>query len=363
MQVDQGKSPSVNYKGENEMKQRVGVIGLGIMGTSVTQVLERNPLVDLKAFCTLKEDRLADAQKKFSVSNGYLDFNEMLEKEDLDIVYIATPDWWHRDPVIARLDKGLHVHVEKPMTTDIGEATEIVEKVKRSGLKLQVSYNHRWLSAYNATWNMIREGQIGKPLMGYARKNNPIFVPTEMLSWSGKSSPAWFLSAHDIDLMCWWFDQSPIEVHGYGVKKVLVERGIDTYDMIQGLVKFDGGAIATFESSWIYPNTHPSMPDSFMEVIGEKGHFHLDRKTEAIEMSTEEKFAWPRSLLNYKVFDKWVGAFPSCVNSFVDSVIEDREPFVTALDGWRATAVLDALHQSVDNGGIVKVQQAPSWPR
>ena len=96
-------------------------------------------------------------------------------------------------------------------------------------------------------------------------------------------------------------------------------------------MKFDGGSVATFESAWIYPNTHPSMPDSFMEVIGERGHVHLDRKAEAIEMSTEEKFKWPRSLLNYKVFDKWVGAFPSCVNSFVDAVIEDRTPFVTAL--------------------------------
>ncbi|MDA0747645.1 MAG: Gfo/Idh/MocA family oxidoreductase [bacterium] len=344
------------------MGKRVGVIGLGIMGTNVTQVLERNPQVELAALCTLNKKKLEKAQKQFGVSQGYTDYREMLEKADLDIVYIATPDWAHLDPVIDSLEAGCHVHVEKPMTTDLGEATKIVEKVKSTGMKLQVSYNHRWLAPYNATWNMIREGQIGKPLMGYARKNNPISVPTEMLPWAAQSSPAWFLSAHDIDLMCWWFDQSPVEVHGYGIKEVLVKRGIDTYDMIQGLVKFDGGAVATFESAWVYPNTHPSMPDSFMEVIGEKGHVHLDRKAEAIEMSTEEKFKWPRSLLNYKVFDKWVGAFPSCVNSFIDAVVEDRQPFVTALDGWRATAVLDALHQSVAKGGIVKVQDAPDWP-
>lgn len=344
------------------MTQRVGVIGLGIMGSSVTQVLHRNPLAELAAFCTLDAEKLSRAQDEFSVSAGYADYHEMLEKETLDIVYIATPDWAHREPVIASLEAGCHVHVEKPMTTDLDEATQIVDAVKRTGLKLQVSYNHRWLAPYNATWNMIRDGEIGRPLMGYARKNNPISVPTEMLPWSAKSSPAWFLSAHDIDLVCWWFDQSPVEVHGYGIKKVLAARGIDTYDMMQGLVKFDGGSVATFESAWIYPNTHPSMPDSFMQVIGERGHVNLDRKAEAIEMSTEEKFKWPRSLLNYRVFDKWVGAFPSCVNSFVDAVIEDRAPFVTALDGWRATAVLDAWHQSIENGGIVRVADAPEWP-
>ncbi len=343
------------------MKKRIGIIGLGIMGKGVARVLVRNPLVEIVALSDISEKTLQVAKEEFSISKGYTNFEEMLEKEKPDIVYIATPDWAHRDPVIKSLEAGCHVHIEKPMTTDIQEAYEIVEKVKSTGLKLQVSYNHRWLSPYNATYNMIREGKIGAPLLGYARKNNPISVPTEMLPWAGKSTSAWFLSSHDIDLMCWWFDQSPVEVHGYGIKKVLVERGIDTYDMIQGIVKFDGGAVSTFESCWIYPNTHPAMPDSFMAVIGERGHIHLDRKTEAIEMSTNEKFSWPRSLLNYKVFDKWVGAFPSCVNSFIDAVIEDREPYVSAFDGWRSSAVLDALHKSVEEGGIIKVQEAPQW--
>ncbi len=344
------------------MKLRTGIIGMGIMGKRVAQVLERNELVEIVALCDSSEATIKEVKETFKISSCYTNYEKMLEKENLDVVYIATPDWAHRDPVITSLDAGCHVHVEKPMTTDIQDAYAIVDKVKNTGLKLQVSYNHRWLSPYNATYNMIRKGKIGEPLMGYARKNNKILVPTEVLPWAGKSTSAWFLSSHDIDLMCWWFDQSPVEVHGYGIKKVLVERGIDTYDMIQGIVKFDGGAIATFESCWIYPNTHPARPDSFMAIIGERGHIHLDRKTEAIEMSTEEAFQWPRSFLNYKVFDRWVGAFPSCVNSFVDAIVEDRQPYVTAFDGWRASAVLDALHTSVKEGGIVKVQEAPQWP-
>ncbi len=76
-------------------------------------------------------------------------------------------------------------------------------------------------------------------------------------------------------------------------------------------------------------------------------------------MSCPDGFCWPRSFLNYKVFDQWVGAFPSCVNSFIEDVIEDRKPCVTAYDGWRATAVLDAAHQSADTGETVKVPAAP----
>ncbi len=343
-------------------KLNIGVIGLGIMGKAILNGLGRNPQVNITSLCDISEKNLTAAKEEYNISSGYTDHNEMYEKENLDAVYIATPDWAHRDPVIDALDAGIHVHVEKPMTTEIREAHEIVDKVRKTGLKLQVSFNHRWLNPYNATWQMIRDGKIGQPLMGYARKNNPIKVPTEMLPWAKDSTSAWFLSCHDIDLMTWWFDQSPVEAHGYGIKKVLVERGLNTYDMIQGQVKYDGGAISTFESCWIYPNTHPAMPDSFMAVIGEKGHIQLDRKMEAIEMSTEEAFMWPRSFLNFKVFGEWVGAFPSCINSFINAILEDRKPYVNAFDGWRSTAVLDALHESVETGETVKIKEAPVWP-
>jgi predicted dehydrogenase len=284
----------------------------------------------------------------------------MLDREQLDAVFVATPDWAHLEVVMACLDAGVHVCVEKPLTTIEGEAAAIVRKVRATGLKLQVSFNHRWLAPYYATHDQIRAGTIGQCLMGYARKNNPITVPTKMIPWAKDSSPMWFLSCHDIDLMTWWFDDDPVEATGCGVKRVLKEQqGWDAYDAMQGLVKFARGGFATFEAAWIYPEPHPAMPDSFMEVIGEHGHIHLDRKAEAIEMSSPQGLAWPRSLLNYKVFDRWVGAFPQCINSFLEALAEDREPYVTAYDGWRSTAVLDAIHRSAETGETVRIAAPP----
>ncbi|MFC1541012.1 Gfo/Idh/MocA family protein [Candidatus Latescibacterota bacterium] len=342
------------------MELKVNIIGLGIMGKGVGRILERHPQVKVTAAADLKDENLEEGKAEMGLERTYKDYEKMIAEEKPDAVFVATPDWAHYKPVMACLDAGIHTHVEKPLTTDEQEAADIVRKVRATGLKFQVSYNHRWLAPYNATYNMIREGKIGECLMGYARKNNPIFVPTEMIPWGKDSSPMWFLSGHDIDLMTWWFDDDPVEVKGFGVKRVLKEKyGWDTYDAMQGLVKFSKGGFATFESTWIYPNTHPAMPDSFMEVVGEHGHMHLDRKAEAIEMSTLEGFKWPRSLLNYKVFDKWVGAFPSCINSFIDDIVEDRTPVVSAYDGWRSTAVLDAIHRSVESGETITVSAPP----
>ncbi len=342
------------------MDFKINIIGVGIMGKNVARALRRNPMVRLTAAADLSAEDLQAAKEEFGLERTYGDYRQMIDVEKPDAVFIATPDWAHHEPVMTCLDAGVHVHVEKPLTTDQGEAADIVRKVDQTGLKLQVSYNHRWLAPYHATHRQIREGKIGECLMGYARKNNPITVPTEMVPWSKDSSPMWFLSSHDIDLMTWWFDDDPVEVKGFGVKRVLkAQKGWDTYDAMQGLVRFTRGGFATFESTWIYPACHPAMPDSFMEVVGEHGHVHLDRKAEAIEMSTPDGFSWPRSLLNYEIYDRWSGAFPSCINSFIDALADDREPYVTAYDGWRTTAVLDAIHRSADTGETVQVPAPP----
>ncbi len=342
------------------MDFKICVIGVGIMGKNVCRALQRNPMVRLTAAADLSPANLEAARAEFRLEKTYPDYTAMLSAEKPDAVFIATPDWAHVEPIMACLESGVHVHVEKPLTTDETEAAAVVRKVRETGLKLQVAYNHRWLAPYHLTFRQVREGKIGEPLMGYARKNNPITVPTRMIPWARNSSPMWFLSSHDIDLMTWWFDDDPVEVKGYGVRRVLKQRfDWDTYDAMQGLVRFSRGGFATFEATWIYPECHPAMPDSFMELVGEKGHFHLDRKAEAVEMTSAEGFSWPRSLLNYQVYDRWVGAFPSCINSFIDALAEDREPYVTAYDGWRTTAVLDAIHRSADTGQTVAVSPPP----
>lgn len=337
------------------MRTRIAVIGTGIMGKNAIMVWQRHPGVEVVAVCDNDLEKAGKVAAEFSIPGVYGNHVDLLSREQIDAVHINTPDWAHRTPVLDALTAGKHVLVEKPMTTDVAEADEIVRAVEQSGLILQVSFNHRWLSVYHKVFSDIQKGAIGECLLGFAKKNNPILVPTEWLPWSGKSTSAWFLSSHDIDLMCWWTGAVGSEVYATGAKKVLKARGIDTYDAIQAQVRFTSGFFATFESAWIYSNKSPYLPDSYMEVIGSEGHVFMDRKAEAIEMATKEAYTYPRTLLNYKVFDRWVGALPSCMYSFIDAIVEKREPFVTARDGRNATAILDAIHRSLASGKPEKV--------
>jgi predicted dehydrogenase len=337
-------------------KVRIGVIGLGIMGEQYVRIYQKHPLAEVTAVCTRRPERLDEVGEKYGIKERHTDFAGMLARAPVDAVCVATPDFAHYEPVKASLEAGKHVLCEKPFTTDLYEADLLLALLSaKPHLKLQVAFNHRWLSSYYHGYTQLRAGALGRPLAGYARKNDTIWVSTEMINWAANSTPIHFLGAHDIDLMRWFLASEPVEVHAYGIKDVLLAHGIDTYDLIQAQLKFESGAIATIESSWIYPNTFPSIVDSFVEIIGSDGHLHFDRKRESIEMSTEKSFTYPKVFLASEVFGKLRGAFVECLSDFLDAIINGTEPKVTAFDGRQVTATLDAVTRSLDSGQTVKV--------
>jgi len=334
---------------------RIGVIGLGTMGSQYVKIYSAHPLAEVVAVSSLQQEQVDKMRSLYGVPHGYTDYRKMLERQDLDAVVVATPDSQHYEPTRAVLESGKHALVEKPFTTNTAEADELIRLSKQAGKIIQVAFNHRWLSAYHQAKTAIAGGEIGIPLAGYARKNDTIFVSTEHLSWAGTTTPAWFLSSHDIDLMRWWLASEPVEARAWGRKEVLAARGISTYDIIQAQVKFASGAFITFESAWVYPNTFPAIVESFMEVIGSAGHIHMDRKCESFEMSTKEKFSYPKGFLNSEIFGRMRGAFPSCLEDFLFALREGKAPGVTAFDGRQVTATLEAIHKSLETGNTEKV--------
>ncbi|PYX79178.1 MAG: gfo/Idh/MocA family oxidoreductase [Acidobacteria bacterium] len=338
---------------------RIGIIGTGIMADLYAKIYSAHPLSQVVAVCSRTQAKVDAFLSRHQGTNGYTDYRTMLEGSDLDAVVIATPDHHHFAPAQAVLESGRHAFVEKPFTTSVAEADELIRIAGKVKKKVQVAFNHRWLSAYHQAKTSIAAGEIGTPLAGYARKNDTIYVPTEYISWAAATTPAWFLSSHDIDLMRWFVASDPVEVRAWGRKEVLRARGIDTYDIIQAQVRFASGAIVTFESAWIYPNTFPSIVDSFIEVLGSAGHIHLDRKCESVELSTEKKFSYPKGFLNLEIFGRMRGAFPSCLEDFLYAILDDTEPKVTAWDGRQVTATLEAIHRSLESGADEKIATKP----
>jgi predicted dehydrogenase len=347
---------SVNPGDLGVRKIGVAVIGAGIMGSAHAGAVVADARARLVGVASVPIDGARTLAAKHGAPVATDDYRELLKRSDVDLVVIATPDHLHTEIAIATAQAGKSLLVEKPLATSLRDADQIIDAVERSGVTAMTNFNHRWIPSYARAHEEIAAGVIGVPRMAYARKNDRIYVSTTMLSWAGKSSPAWFLSSHDIDLVCWYFgDDTATEVFATGVRGVLEKRGIGTEDAIQAQVRFASGAVATFESCWIYPNTFPSSVDSFIEVVGTEGVIHLKRTCEQLEIASQRGFDYPRTAIMPVLHGVQHGALPACLSYVIGCVASGAKPVVTLRSSRHVTAILDALHRSLASGSVVKV--------
>ncbi|MGW6499442.1 Gfo/Idh/MocA family protein [Nonomuraea angiospora] len=322
-------------------KLRVGIIGAGIMGRGHAEVLSAHPDAEVTAVAR----RPLDAAPQAAVHPGY---RELIDSGTVDAVSITTPDHLHADVMVAAAEAGLHILVEKPFTTTVEDADRSVAAIRQAGVTAMCLFNHRWVPAYAQAKQQME--LIGEPVVGYARKDDTIHVPTEMIGWADRTTCAWFLSSHDIDLVTWLYDDHVVEVFATARHGKLRGLGIDTPDAMQIQARFSRGAVATFESAWIYPNTFPTMVDSYVTVAGESGVIQLDRQKENIQLATEKSYSYPRNMLQRVVHGIPAGAYRDAIHHFVDCARTGAEPLVSVESSRHVTAVLAAAHESARTG-------------
>ena len=336
---------------------RLAVIGAGIMGQKHARIYSEMDGADLTTIIDVDENRAKSLAVRCGAKNVYQDFHQALEKEELHAVHIATPDFLHKEPVIAALRSGRHVLVEKPLAVTVADAEEIVRVSDETGCHVMVNYTHRWAAPYARTREIVRRGEIGAPVMVYARKDDTLWAATEMMNWTEKTSPASYLSTHDIDLVLWFLDTDVASVYALGVRKVLVEKNIDTEDAIQALVRFGNGAIGTFESCWVLPNSMPTVTDSFIEIVGEKGTIHIDRIHEGLKVATERSYQYPKLSLESEVQGRIVGGIASCLRYFVETLRAGEKPQPDARWGLKIVRISNAIQASIQQQAAVRLDE------
>lgn len=269
---------------------RIAVVGTGLLGERHARFWGQQDDVDLVGLIDLDILRATSVAERLAGTFGvprppvFTSLDELLESTGADAVSVATPDFAHRDPVVRALEAGLHVLVEKPLAMTTDDAKVMTDAARRAGRSLMVNHSMRWIPRYRAIHDAIRTGQWGKMVVAHSAKSDVIHVPTEMLRWASRTSAAYFLTAHDLDLVRWFAGDRIVRVYAQGARGVLDRHGLDAYDAIQSSVTFANGSIASFEASWIHPNTYPSFTDDYMHVICENGVAYLDRGREGTEV-------------------------------------------------------------------------------
>ena len=162
-------------KAASSDKFRIGFIGPGGRGfgahvKSLCKLQVEGQPIELVAVCDVYNkyvDRAADyiKQETGNAPSKYVDYLQMIEKEDLDAVCIGTPDHWHHKQVVDSLNSGLHVYCEKPMTKTVEEAVSVLKTWRASGKVMQVGVQSTSLPLWPQVNELLRSGKLGKVLM------------------------------------------------------------------------------------------------------------------------------------------------------------------------------------------------------
>jgi predicted dehydrogenase len=355
---------------------RIGIVGggkFGLMHLRTFTQLRRDGRVEAVALAEINEKLLRERGREFNVE-CYADHREMLQKADLDAVTVVTPDFLHRRIALDAIAAGKHVLVEKPLDTSVAGCEEIAQAGDKSRVLVQVDFHKRFDPFHIALRDAISAGELGIPEYGYAWMEDRIEVPRDWFpQWAPKSSSAWFLGVHMIDLFRWCIGgRKGLRVWATGQKHKLVGLGIDAWDSVEAKVEFEGGISFHLDTSWIAPDKFEAVVNQGIRIIGSEGLGEVDSQDRGARLSTPKgghRTINPIFFMEQKGSDgivRYAGYGVESIGTFVENIeflqrggsLKDLAGhYADARDGLEVTRIAEGIHRSIETGGIVELQQ------
>jgi len=222
---------------------KIAVIGCGYWGPNLVRNFIQSNKVDGIVCCDIDPKRLERMRTIYPSVEVLTDYKELLEREDLDAVAIATPVKTHHPIAKDFLLHGKHVLVEKPFTHSYETALELIKLAEEKKLILMVDHTFEYTAAVNKIKTIIENGELGKILyISCIRVNLGLFQPDINVVWD--------LAPHDISTILYITGEFPSSVNCQG--KAHFHAGIE--DVATTTLNFKNGVIAFIHSSWLDPN-------------------------------------------------------------------------------------------------------------
>jgi myo-inositol 2-dehydrogenase / D-chiro-inositol 1-dehydrogenase len=320
---------------------RVGIIGAGHMGNTHGAVLQEAKgarVVGVADPDLRRAGELAD----FLGAQAFQDFHRLLEQQ-LDAVWVTTPNTLHAEAVLDALAAGAHVFSEKPMATNLPEAKRIARAVAAAGRIYQLGFNRRFAPVYVRLFELIAEKQIHPHSLHLKMNRGELMHPSGVGNPQVTGGFLYESAIHLLDLVRWLFGDVA-SLLALGKKGVYSE--VDDFSV---LLKFKSGVQAAFTScahtSWIFPFER-------IEVFGEHAAAETAEMDE-IRFTTglKQKVVMEeyRTLPNP---EKW--GYVQEDAAFLAAISRKSRPLVTARDGLAATQLVEAIYRSVKRGKWIK---------
>ncbi|HBF87455.1 MAG TPA: oxidoreductase [Bacteroidales bacterium] len=323
---------------------KIGVFGVGHLGKIHISILKRNKNFELVGFYDSDKVKTKEVEKEFGIK-AFSDPDELISA--VDAVDIVTNTIAHYNCAVDSIKKTKHVFIEKPLTYTVEEAASLIKFAQEANVKIQVGHVERFNPAFNAAKSYIQ---------------NPMFIETHRLALFNPRgtdvSVVLDLMIHDIDIVLSTVKSNVKKISASGVSIVS-----SSPDIANARLEFDNGCVANLTASRIsLKNMRKSrffQKDAYISVD------FLDKKTEVIRITDvlgepdplainvdlgegrgikQINIEKPEVVLNNAIEDE--------LNSFFDAIVNDKNPLVSAEDGFNALnvahAILDKMKTTVN---------------
>ncbi|WP_158302028.1 Gfo/Idh/MocA family protein [Paenibacillus mesophilus] len=325
-------------------KVRVGIIGLGSWGECHLEAFHALPHAEVVAVCDTRADRLKHAEAEYGVRHCYTDYEQLLEREDIDLVSVVTFEKMHLEPTVKALRSGKHVLVEKPVSTRKSEALEMRKVAGEYGRYVLPGHLLRFDPRYADMKRAINAGEIGQPVSMYMKRSRE----NKLFATYRRTHTVYELTIHDIDLAIWYAGSrvKSVRAHGRSV------TNSDVPEVLWACLEFENGTLAHLHSNWMTPDKAGIAIADQIEVIGSKGTAHFETSNSGLQIWNGSGRTTPDTNIHIKTMHKQTaGSLREQLIYICDCLNRGIAPdYISFEDAIHGVEVADAIVQSADAG-------------
>lgn len=326
---------------------RFGVVGYGYWGPNIVRNLRSLPGACVASLCDQRKDALRRASQSYPDLSLCSDASEIITAPDIDAVAVITPVWTHYKLAKAALQNGKHVFVEKPFTTTVAQAEELIELAEKNNLRIMVDHTFLFTGAVNKIRQLIENETLGR-LYYYdsMRVNLGLFQHDVNVIWD--------LAPHDLSIMAYLINARPEAISATGQKHL---NGHEDVAFIT--VYFPERLIAHVNVNWLSP-----VKVRTTLIGGEKkmlvwNDLDTDEKLKVydkgVNIATREDLY--ELLVSYRSGDMWapqveqVEALKVELQCFLDAIANNKPLVNDGVAGLQVVRMLEAASASVAKKG------------
>ncbi|WP_377351656.1 Gfo/Idh/MocA family protein [Pontibacillus salicampi] len=340
---------------------RFALIGCGVISRTHAEQISAIENAELVAVVDRNEAKMKRLAAEYNV-DGYVDYHEMLKREDIDVVNILTPSGMHSDMAIACANAGKHVITEKPMDVNIEKAHAMINVCKEQGVKLAVISQHRFDPATVQVKRAIEEERLGKLILGQAAVN---WYRSQEYYDSGEWRGTWELdgggalmnqSIHTIDLL--QYLMGPITQVEAKIATLTHER-IEVEDIAVATVRFANGGLGTIVGT---TSAYPGL-SARLELFGTTGSAKIeDDELLQLFVKPDSSNSTPEDAINLASQQSGDAATGSAdpgaiagnahrlqIEDMIEALEAGREPIVNGEEGLKPLEIILSIYESAQS--------------